>query len=80
MKDMNIQSNFDQGDKVWVYRNEDGKYYEGTVREVQSWDKWNGFRYEIVHNGEEEISINAEEKFVFNSREEIINTRFVAES
>ena len=80
MKKMNIQSAYNVGDHVWVYRNEDGKYYEGTIQEVQSWDKWNGFRYEIKHQGESEIIINAEEKLIYNSREDIIDNCFVAEN
>lgn len=80
MKDMNIQSAFNVGDKVWVYRNEDHKYYEGTIQDVQSWDKWNGFRYEIKHQGATELIINVEEKLIFNSREEINSTCFVAET
>ena len=80
MKKMNIQSAYNEGDKVWVYRNEDGKYYEGTINEVQSWDKWNGFRYEIKHQGATELTINVEEKLIFSSREDIINNCFVAES
>lgn len=79
MDNMSIQSTHDVGDKVWVFRNEDGKFYEGTVNEIQSWDKWNGFRYDIIHHGESEIRMNIEERFVFSSREEIINTRFIAE-
>lgn len=80
MKDMNIQSAFNVGDKVWVYRNEDRKFYEGTIQDVQSWDKWNGFHYEIKHQGETEIMINVEERLIYNSREEIISECFVAES
>jgi len=79
MESMNIQSTYDVDDKVWVFRNEDNKFYEGTIKEVQSWDKWNGFRYEVIHHSNPEIMINVEEAKIFNSREEIINTRFVAE-
>ena len=80
MENMNIQSTHDVGEKVWVYRNEDHKFYEGTIAEVQSWDKWNGFRYEITHHGENEIRMNVEEKLIYNSREEIINNCFIAET
>ena len=79
MESMNIQSTYDVNDRVWVFRNEDNKFYEGTIKEVQSWDKWNGFRYEVIHHSTPEIMINVEEAKIFNSREEIINTRFVAE-
>lgn len=77
---MTISSKFNKGLKVWAFRQEDGKFYEGTISDVQSWDKWGGFRYEIKHEGAETITLNAEERFIFLSKEEIIQDRFISET
>ncbi len=76
---MSIQTKFNESDAVWVYNSEDGKFYEGKIKEIQSWDKWNGFRYVISHRGAEEKEINAEEKFIYNTKNEILNDCFIEE-
>lgn len=76
---MSIQSKFNEGDSVWAFSAEEGKFYEGIVKEVQSWDKWNGFRYAISHRGEEIKEINSEERYLYSSKQEIIDNCFISE-
>ena len=79
-KTLTLQTKFNEGDSVWVFRGEDCKFYEGTIKEIQSWDKWSGFRYQIQHHGESDLDINAEEKFIFATKDEILANNFVAEA
>jgi len=75
---MTITSTYSIGDKVWAL-GEFGTYYEGTITEIPSWDKWAGFRYEIQHNGVEPKHFNVEEKSILSSRQDIIDNKIVPE-
>ena len=80
---MSIQSKFEVGDKVWAFSADQVKFFEGTISEIQSWDKWNGFRYEIRHRNAEDpdmpIIINTEENNIFETKQEVIDEKFVSE-
>lgn len=76
---MTLTSKYDIGDKVWAFESGIGKYYKGTVTNITSWDTWGGFHYEIQHNGEEQRTINAEEKFIYANKTEIDSNCFVDE-
>ena len=77
---MRIESKYDVNDKVWFFNDSDSKFYEGTVMEINTWDQWSGFRYEIKHVGTQEINISAQENRIFASKQEILENCFVEES
>lgn len=80
---MSIQSKFEVGDKVWAFSSDQVKFFEGTISEINSWDKWSGFRYEIRHKNAQDpnmpIIINTDENNIFATQQEVINEKFVAE-
>lgn len=81
MEDMKIQSKFNENDKVWFYYYSENKFYEGTVKAVSSWDRYSGFRYDVEHNGDlRQFTESIEEKNLYASKQEIIDTAFVSES
>lgn len=75
---MSIQSKFEVGDKVWAL-DEFGTYYESTITEIISWDKWAGFRYEVRHNGVETKYFNVIETAILLSRQDIIDNKIIPE-
>lgn len=77
---MTITSKYEVGDRVWVFETGMGKFYQGTVVAIQSWDQWGGFRYEVQHNGAESRTINAEEKFVYVNKQDIDTNVFIEET
>ncbi len=82
-EDMKLTSKFDKGQVIWFFNNMGGdnnraKFLEGTITEVQSWDQWSGFRYNVTHidaNGAS-MSYNAEEKNMYKSKEEVLENLF----
>ena len=79
--EMKIQSKYNGGEKIWFFEPGQVKFFEGTITDVQSWDKWGGFRYEIKHvyaDGHEMLH-NIEEKNLYDSKEQILETLFVAD-
>ena len=75
---MKLTSKFNAGDNIWFFESGRIKFFEGTIKEVQSWDKWSGFRYEITHitpEGES-INFNIEEKNLYSSKNDVITTFF----
>ena len=58
---MQITSRFDINDKVWFYYN--GKYYEGVITEINSWNISDAFIYQICHDSLESTS------FIMNIKE-----------
>lgn len=75
---MTITSTYSIGDKVWAL-GEFGTYYECTIVEIASWDKWTGFRYEVQHNGIEQKYFTVEERSILPSRQDIIDNKIVSE-
>ena len=78
---MKLTSKFNAGDKVWFFESGQIKFFEGTIKEVQSWDKWSGFRYELNHinsNGET-MNFNIEEKNLYASKNDVM-TKFFEEN
>lgn len=75
---MKITSKFNAGDNVWFFEQGLFKFFEGTVLEVQSWDKWNGFRYDVKHVNTEGVAqnYNVEENKLYTSKEEILTNLF----
>lgn len=80
MADMKIQSKYNGGELVWFFEQGQVKFFEGTISEVQSWDKWTGFRYEVKHVNKDgqEMTYNVEESKLYTSKEEILETLFEA--
>ena len=80
-KDMKIQSKYNGGEKIWFFEPGQVKFFEGTITDVQSWDKWGGFHYEIKHLDAEgqEMLYNVEENKLYDSKEQILDTLFVAD-
>jgi len=78
MDNMKITSKFNAGDSVWFFESGQIKFYEGTINEVQSWDKWSGFRYDVQHVNQEGVSTNynVEENKLFASKNEILANLF----
>lgn len=76
--DMKITSKFNEGDTIWFFESGQVKFMEGVISSVNSWDKWSGFRYEIQHVNAEgnEMMYNAEEKYIFTSKNEILANLF----
>ena len=81
-KDMKLTSKFDKGQNVWFFNNMGGdngvKFLEGTIAEVQSWDQWSGFRYNVTHidaNGAS-MNYNAEEKNMYKTKDEVLASIF----
>ena len=78
MDDMKLQTKFNEGDKVWYFNSMRNKFYEGTIKSVNNWDKWAGFRYEIEHiSMMGKFTDTIEEGKIFVSKQEILNTCFV---
>ena len=79
MPDMTITTKFNVEDKVWFYAPEHGKFVEGTITDIQSWDKWNDFRYVIDHElaDESKIAFTIDEKNIYSTKNEILSTAFV---
>ena len=78
MNDMKLTVKFNVGDNVWFFEQNQVKFFEGTINDVQSWDKWSGFRYDVQHispNGEQ-MSFNIEEKNLYASKNEILTNLF----
>lgn len=83
--DMKLTSKFDKGQTVWFFNNIGGgaensgaKFLEGTINEVQSWDQWVGFRYNVSHinaNGST-MSYMAEERNMYKTKEEVLENLF----
>ena len=78
MNDMKITSKYNVGDTVWFFESAQVKFFEGIISEVQSWDKWSGFRYNVKHVGQDgnEMDYNAEENKIFSSKNEILSNLF----
>jgi len=78
MKDMKLTSKFNAGDTVWFFEQGQVKFFEGTINDVQSWDKWSGFRYDITHIGQDgnSMNYNVEENKLYTSKNEILTTLF----
>ena len=78
MNDMKITSKFNANDTVWFFEAGQVKFFEGLITDIQSWDKWGGFHYDIVHtdaNGNT-MNYNVEESRLYASKNEIITTLF----
>lgn len=77
---MKLTTKFNTGDNVWFFEQGKFKFFEGTITDIQSWDKWGGFRYELTHINSEgvEEKYYAEEKRLYVSQEEILTTLFEA--
>jgi len=75
---MKLTSKFNANDSVWFFDHGQTKFFEGTINDVQYWDKWNGFRYDISHINPEGVqsNYNVEEDKIYASKNEIINTAF----
>ena len=75
---MKITSKFNAGDTVWFFEQGQVKFFEGTINDVQSWDKWSGFRYEIQHINQEgsPMTYNIQEDKIYTSKNEILNGLF----
>lgn len=78
--EMKIESMYDVNDKIWFFNDADSKFYEGTITEINNWDKWSGFRYEVQHSGNNPINISVQESKLFASKQEIIENCFVGEA
>ena len=80
---MKLTSKFDKGQTVWFFNNmggntEGAKFLEGTISEVQSWDQWGGFRYNVSHtdaNGST-MNYNAEERNMYKTKDEVLANLF----
>ena len=80
MDNMKITSKYNGGENVWFFEQGQVKFFEGTINEVQSWDKWSGFRYDVKHvNAEgQAMNYNVEESKLYASKDEILDTLFEA--
>ena len=77
---MTITSKFDVNAKVWCFSQEHAsKVVEGTVKEVQSWDIWAGFRYLIEHENADGnvVEFTGEERYMYSTKNDAIGTIFV---
>jgi len=81
---MKLTSKFDKGQTVWFFNNVGGdtpvKFFEGTITEVQSWDNWSGFRYNVDHVDANGVTMNynVEEKFMYKTKDEVLSSIFEA--
>lgn len=78
MTDMKLTSKFNAGDSVWFFEHGQVKFFEGIINDVQSWDKWSGFRYDIKHINQDGVSMNynVEESKLYTSKNEILTNLF----
>lgn len=78
MDNMKITSKYNGGENVWFFEQGLVKFFEGTINEVQSWDKWSGFHYDVKHvNAEgQTMNYNIEESRLYASQEEILANLF----
>lgn len=76
---MKLTSNYNVSDKIW-FLYQDGKFYEGSILDITSWDKWNSFRYDVHHHGaNEDITHNIEERNIYPSKNAILENCLVYE-
>jgi hypothetical protein len=80
MDNMKITSKYNEGENVWFFEQGQVKFFEGTINEIQSWDKWSGFRYDVKHvNAEgQPMNYNVEESKLYTSKDEILANLFEA--
>jgi len=78
MTDMKLTSKFNAGDLIWFFEQGQVKFFEGTINDVQSWDKWSGFRYDVQHIDQSgnSMNYNIDESRLYNSKQEILENLF----
>jgi len=74
-----INSEFNIGDIVWFFDSSICKYREGKITEPISWNKWDGWNFEIEHYNEndEQTFYNIESSKLYKSTENLISDLFI---